>query len=187
MGILNHDQIRELRQAVISANLARSRPAFLTGINETFKATLPDEPAPGDQFLADLNVLNTTGFLEDGSVPLEVWLGNAVDLAKPRVEGTIFEKALETVRAYRESAGAKPPTAPQRRERNGEKAPSPDELEQPTPYAQAWWRSALFILLIAVAVFGLSRGKWEDSCEPWRIARTLTDGLQLIVVVWRTR
>ena len=83
MGILNHDQIRELRQAVISANLARSRPAFLTGINETFKATLPDEPAPGDQFLADLNVLNTTGFLEDGSVPLEVWLGNAVDLAWP--------------------------------------------------------------------------------------------------------
>lgn len=171
--LLTHDEILELRDAAISSGLAQRRSALLAGINPGFKEGMGVAGAPGDQILTDLVALRDVCVLRDGSAPLDVWLRNAVALAGQREEASVFERALR-VSAVTNPPPRAPPFVPQ-------DMTQPD-LPPPTRYAQAWWRSGLFMILIGAVVFALSREKWEDACEPWRIARTLADGLQLIVV-----
>jgi hypothetical protein len=55
-----------------------------------------------------------------------------------------------------------------------------EEPEQPTNYAKAWRYSRLF--LVAAIVLGLFGLGW-DTLEHWKVARTVGDGLQFVVVV----
>jgi hypothetical protein len=98
MGILHHDDILQLRAAVLSARLGDSRLGLVAGISPEFVATLPVANGPGEQVLTDLDALNSAGALLDGSVPLQTWLANAVDLCGGRQEETVFSKALKSAR-----------------------------------------------------------------------------------------
>lgn len=90
MGHLNHDEIREVHDAILSAHLVDSRQALLTCIDAGFVATIPVATAPSQQILHDLGALNDVGRLDDGNIPLVTWLSNAEMLSKARQEAAIF-------------------------------------------------------------------------------------------------
>ncbi len=94
MGILSHDEILEVREAVVSARLAGGRMALLAGIDANFVAGLPQTAVPGEQLLTDLDALNAAGSLADDTNPLVRWLRNAIALAEPRKESEVFRRAL---------------------------------------------------------------------------------------------
>lgn len=95
--ILNHDHILRLQTAITSARLTRSRDALLAHISDQFVASLPVAPVPGEQVLMDLDALNAAGELADGSLPLAIWLSNAIPLCGGRQEEKVFAEALERV------------------------------------------------------------------------------------------
>lgn len=112
MGLLSHDEISKLHAAIVSARLADSRDALLAGVERSFVAGLPHASTPSAQILGDLGALNDTEKLTDGSVPLAVWLANAVALAGARTETSVFEIALASLRraSYRSSPSRRTPT-----------------------------------------------------------------------------
>jgi hypothetical protein len=95
--MLSHDEILELQAAVVSAELGLRRNGLLTGVNSGFVATLEKAGASGEQTLTDLGAINAAGALGDGTVPLVVWLKNAVRLAGGRTEAEIFKRTLARV------------------------------------------------------------------------------------------
>jgi hypothetical protein len=107
MGLLNHDEILKLHEAVVSARLVESRVALLAGIDAELVAGLPHTANSSDQILCDLDALNAVGALADHSVPLAAWAANAAALAGARKEAAIFRSALERCRAP-----SAPPAAP---------------------------------------------------------------------------
>src|SRR5437762_2060460 len=98
MGILTHDEILKLHAAIVSAQLVPSRSALLGGIEAPFIVGLPHAPTPSDQILEDLNAMNGTGALADDSVPLAIWLKNAVARAGGKKEAVVFRDALARCR-----------------------------------------------------------------------------------------
>ncbi len=92
--LLPHTSIAELHVAAIHAGLVNSRGALLAGIHPSLIAGFPTAPAPSSQLLEDLTVLNQIERLSDGTVPLSIWLKNALLLAGPRVEAEVFKRAL---------------------------------------------------------------------------------------------
>ncbi len=98
MGLLVHDELIGLHAAVVSARLAGSRSALLTGIDRAFVAGLDLANDPSDQVLQDLDALNAVDRLGDGSIPLMLWLKNAIARSRPMAEAGIFEAALDRVR-----------------------------------------------------------------------------------------
>jgi hypothetical protein len=95
---MTQQQILEIHAAVQSARLVGSRDALLVGIDAGFVARLPSAANRSDQILLDLDAMNTTGALANGTVPLEFWLQNAAALARPRTEALLFERALRESR-----------------------------------------------------------------------------------------
>lgn len=91
---LDYDDILELQQAAISARITANRSVLLVGLPADFVASLPQAAAPGAQVLADLDAINAAGTLADGTVPLAVWLRNALALAATREETAVFRRAL---------------------------------------------------------------------------------------------
>ncbi|MEO7592728.1 MAG: hypothetical protein ABI134_16055, partial [Byssovorax sp.] len=75
-SILDHEEILELRGAVLSARLGESRRALLAHISVELVASLSVASSPGEQVLMDLTALSSAGELADGSVPLRAWLSN---------------------------------------------------------------------------------------------------------------
>ena len=99
MGILTHDEILELRAAIVSAQLVASRDALLVGIDLGIVAGLPTAANPSDHLLSNLGALNEAKALADGTVPLVAWLRNAVAKAGGKKEGAVFRRALERCEA----------------------------------------------------------------------------------------
>lgn len=95
MGLLSHDDILKLHAAVVTARLVGSRSVLLAGIDPHFVARLPQATSPSDQVLQDLHSMNATPTLPDGSVPLAIWLANAIALSGAQNEAEIFKTALE--------------------------------------------------------------------------------------------
>jgi endonuclease G len=90
MALLTPEQIQIVTDAAIDSGLAdgTQRQRLLDGIGPRFKAMhLPLVDRPGGQILSDLVRMNDIEQLADGSVPLQVWLRNAIyltrDLARP--------------------------------------------------------------------------------------------------------
>ncbi len=65
--------------------------------NPAFVASLPTESTPTAQLLSDLRALNAIEVLEDGTVPVRIWLMNARTLASSRRESVIFQRALDRI------------------------------------------------------------------------------------------
>jgi len=97
MGILSHERILELYDAIVSADLASSRGALLSGIDAHIIARLPIAESLGAQVLRDMVALSEAGVLGDGRQPLAVWLANAGMLAGARAEAGVFARVQEEV------------------------------------------------------------------------------------------
>lgn len=117
MGLLEHQDIVELHRAITTARLADSRSPLLAGIEPGLVAGVPRVATPSGQIMQDLDALNSVGVLPDGSLPLAIWLANAIALAGQRKEVATFER----MRGRVEQAGAQ--RAPGLSAEPGEAAP----------------------------------------------------------------
>jgi hypothetical protein len=94
MGHLLHDEILNLHAAVVSANLLESRASLFSGISGDFSKRITSGTNPGDQSLLDLDALNEAGTLENGQMPLAIWLSNARSQTTILKESAVFAAAL---------------------------------------------------------------------------------------------
>jgi hypothetical protein len=99
MGILRYDEILELHETVTSVVPALSRDALLGGIDPHFRNEIRQGNSPVEQFLADLEAMNGAESLVDGSVPLVIWLKNAIALVAPRPQAATFQAKLDHCQA----------------------------------------------------------------------------------------
>lgn len=102
---LPSEEIVRLVDASLEAGLADPtvRRLLLDGIMPKYRGTLPLVAAPGMQVHSDLNEMNRVERLVDGSVPLEIWLRNAVAQTVEAGPLAVFQKALDEV--ARDAAG----------------------------------------------------------------------------------
>jgi len=100
MEYLRQGRILEFIEALIRAhiNYTLSRPAFLAHINPYWIAGImgatPGLPDTA-QLAIDLGKLNQTERLSDGTVPLQIWLRNAILLTTGTEESKIFLRSLD--------------------------------------------------------------------------------------------
>ncbi|MFI1397222.1 trypsin-like peptidase domain-containing protein [Streptomyces sp. NPDC020681] len=104
---LTPDEILQVRDAALETGLADPmvRPLLFDGIMPKYRGTLPLLPAPGRQVHSDLNEMNRVERLVDGSVPLEIWLRNAVAQTTEAAPLALFQRSLDDVAR---SAGGEP-------------------------------------------------------------------------------
>lgn len=91
---LSPDEIQQIHETSVALDLAKKRNSLLSGIPIDFVNSISTDPAPASQLLLDLNTLNSIEKLADGSIPLQLWLKNAVVLSSSRKQKAIFTKAL---------------------------------------------------------------------------------------------
>ncbi|GAU70238.1 putative hypothetical protein [Streptomyces sp. NBRC 110611] len=98
-GYLSPDEVRRVLDAAVETGLADPavRPLLFDGIMPRYRGTLPLHPAPGRQVHSDLNEMNRVERLVDGSVPLEIWLRNAVAETTEAGPLTVLQRALDEV------------------------------------------------------------------------------------------
>lgn len=95
---LTRESILQLHRAAISAGLAAHRAALFVGVDPAFVASLQVADSLAAQLLVDLGTMNLAGRLTDNSVPLAVWLGNAIVLGHPRPQVSVFQDMLSLLR-----------------------------------------------------------------------------------------
>ncbi|AKL69181.1 MULTISPECIES: trypsin-like peptidase domain-containing protein [Streptomyces] len=96
---LPSEEVVRLSDAALEAGLADPvvRTLLFDGIMPKYRGTLPLLAAPGLQVRSDLNAMNRVERLVDGSVPLEVWLRNAVAQTVAADPLAVFQRALDEV------------------------------------------------------------------------------------------
>ncbi|WP_274563503.1 trypsin-like peptidase domain-containing protein [Streptomyces spiramyceticus] len=96
---LSPEEIQKVRDAALETGLADPmvRPLLFDGIMPRYRGTLPLLPAPVRQVHSDLNEMNRVERLVDGSVPLEIWLRNAVAQTTEAGPLAVFQHALDDV------------------------------------------------------------------------------------------
>ncbi|MEN8652777.1 trypsin-like peptidase domain-containing protein [Streptomyces sp. 21So2-11] len=96
---LSSEEVVQLRDAALEAGFADPsvRPLLFDGIMLKYRGTLPLVAAPGRQVHSDLNEMNRVERLIDGSVPLEIWLRNAVVQTTEAGPLAAFQRALDDV------------------------------------------------------------------------------------------
>lgn len=105
MVVLVHKEILSLHQAAVASGLSGVRDTLLVGLDSAFVAGLPTTADPSSQLLSDLGVLSRAR-LADGSMPLEVWLENALALAGPRIEADVFRTIRSSIVAASRAVSA---------------------------------------------------------------------------------
>ncbi len=118
--ILSDEQLAALKKAVEEALYERGqtydaaiRFLFARGIRPAFLLGLPALPSPGLQLEFDLTSFNSVVRLADGTVPLEIWLRNALRHLAAQQQAAVVQELLDLV--SRRMSGAPPvadPTAP---------------------------------------------------------------------------
>ncbi|WP_175407188.1 trypsin-like peptidase domain-containing protein [Streptomyces sp. TRM64462] len=96
---LSPEAVLAVRDAALDSGLADPsvRPLLFEGIMTRYRGTLPMLPAPGRQVHSDLVEMNQVERLVDGSVPLEIWLRNAVAQTTQAAPLAVFQQALDDV------------------------------------------------------------------------------------------
>ncbi|MGW1491403.1 trypsin-like peptidase domain-containing protein [Streptomyces sp. NBC_00191] len=104
---LTAGEIVQVRDAALETGLADPmvRPLLFDGIMPKYRGTLPMLPAPGRQLHSDLNEMNRVERLVDGSVPLEIWLRNAIAQTTEAEPLALLQRTLDDVAR---SAGGEP-------------------------------------------------------------------------------
>ncbi|MEV4192940.1 trypsin-like peptidase domain-containing protein, partial [Streptomyces toxytricini] len=102
---LAREDILLLRDTALETGLAdpSMRPLLLAGIMPRYRGVLPVLAAPGAQVQSDLEAMNRVERLVDGSVPLEIWLRNAVAQTAEAGPLAVFQSSLD--RVARDAAG----------------------------------------------------------------------------------
>lgn len=96
------DRINFIRQEFGARGIVYSRDVrenLLRGIRPEFVASLRTHPGPSYQLLSDLRELNSAYQLEDGQIPLLVWLENAVKLFEDSEVKAPIQQALAELKA----------------------------------------------------------------------------------------
>ncbi|AOT61688.1 MULTISPECIES: trypsin-like peptidase domain-containing protein [Streptomyces] len=98
-GYLAREDVLAVRDAALDAGLADPavRPLLFDGVLPRYRATLPLLAAPGLQVQSDLVEMNRVERLVDGSVPLEIWLRNAVAHTTAAAPMAVLQRALDDV------------------------------------------------------------------------------------------
>ncbi|MER6917108.1 trypsin-like peptidase domain-containing protein [Streptomyces sp. NPDC000594] len=98
-GYLPPDDILRIRDAALESGLTDPsvRPLLLDGLMPRYLGTLPLLPEPGRQVHSDLQRMNRVERLVDGSVPLEIWLRNAIAQTAEAAPLDVFQRALDEV------------------------------------------------------------------------------------------
>ncbi|KIZ15089.1 trypsin-like peptidase domain-containing protein [Streptomyces natalensis] len=93
------DAIQQVSDAALESGLAEPalRPLLFDGIMLKYRGGLPLLPAPGPQVHSDLASMNRVERLVDGSVPLGIWLRNAVAQTTESAPLAVFQRALDEV------------------------------------------------------------------------------------------
>ncbi|MDH2388841.1 trypsin-like peptidase domain-containing protein [Streptomyces sp. HNM0663] len=98
-GYLSSAELVRVRDAALESGLADPsvRPLLFDGILPRYRGTLPLHAAPGRQVHSDLTEMNRVERLIDGSVPLEIWLRNAVAQTAEAGPAAVLQRALDDV------------------------------------------------------------------------------------------
>ncbi|MGO4630650.1 trypsin-like peptidase domain-containing protein [Streptomyces sp. 2RAF24] len=96
---LTDDELLRVQSAAVEAGLADAelRPRLFAGTTRHFRAGLPLRKTPFEQIRSDLRTVNRVERLIDGTVPLEVWLRNALTLTTQPGPVAVFQRALDDV------------------------------------------------------------------------------------------
>ena len=99
MAFLPQNRVDEIADAVLLriGYAATTRDALFANIDNGYKNMMPVLPIPLMQIKSDLQDLNNTQKLVDGTVPFQIWLRNAGSFLKPFVESKIIQQALEDI------------------------------------------------------------------------------------------
>lgn len=102
---LSAEDVVRVRNAALEAGLAENtvRPLLFAGTTAHFRASLPTMDTPLRQLHSDLHAMNQVERLIDGTVPLEVWLRNAIAQTVEAGPLTVLQRALDDV--ARDAAG----------------------------------------------------------------------------------
>ncbi|MFD7319756.1 trypsin-like peptidase domain-containing protein [Streptomyces sp. NPDC059875] len=102
---LSPEDVVRVRNAALDAGLAENavRPLLFAGTTAHFRASLPTMDTPLRQLHSDLHTMNQVERLIDGTVPLEVWLRNAIAQTVEAGPVTVLQRALDDV--ARDAAG----------------------------------------------------------------------------------
>ncbi|MGW0464821.1 trypsin-like peptidase domain-containing protein [Streptomyces sp. NPDC003027] len=102
---LSPEDVVRVRNAALEAGLADNavRPLLFAGTTAHFRAGLPTMDSPLRQMHSDLHVMNQVERLIDGTVPLEVWLRNAIAQTVEAGPLSVLQRALDDV--ARDAAG----------------------------------------------------------------------------------
>ncbi|MFB7371483.1 trypsin-like peptidase domain-containing protein [Streptomyces sp. NPDC056222] len=102
---LSPEDVVRVRNAALDAGLAENtvRPLLFAGTTAHFRASLPTMDTPLRQLHSDLHTMNQVERLIDGTVPLEVWLRNAIAQTVEAGPLTVLQRALDNV--ARDAAG----------------------------------------------------------------------------------
>lgn len=102
---LTDEELLRVQSAAVEAGLADTelRPRLFAGTTRHFRAGLPLRKTPFEQIRSDLRTVNRVERLIDGTVPLEVWLRNALTLTTQPGPVAVFQRALDDV--ARDAAG----------------------------------------------------------------------------------
>jgi hypothetical protein len=104
---LTDEELRKVYDAAIEAGQADSRRALLAGLGPAYIGGLQTDARPNNQLKQDLDAINGDMSLDDGTVPFELWLSSAAQLARPRRQAAVFLDALTKVKAI--MAGTRAP------------------------------------------------------------------------------
>lgn len=97
---LTRERINELKSFFVTANIAYDeeiRTLLMFGVNFQFVGQLKRFGSDGNQLSGDLNTFNSVERLADGTIPLEVWLRNALDEFSIRDTTNTLSRALDEV------------------------------------------------------------------------------------------
>jgi endonuclease G len=100
---LTDDEVYEIQQAAIGANLAGERLALFAPMDPAFVGNIANVAAAIPQLSVDLHNLNRTRRLTDGTVPLLVWLRQAAALRPLEEAQKVFRKYADVV--WRKTSG----------------------------------------------------------------------------------
>lgn len=98
--LLAPEIVNGLRRAAVEARITdpQIREQLFLGILRQYVESLPRRDAPADQLHSDLLRMNEDGPLANGTLPLKIWLKNAIErLALQSRERAPFEQALVAV------------------------------------------------------------------------------------------
>ncbi|MFO0759755.1 MAG: effector-associated domain EAD1-containing protein [Byssovorax sp.] len=95
--LLPDETIRALHAAAIRGGLVNARGTLFGGISPGFMNSLPMQSTLSSQLLSDLHELNRVEKLLDGTVPLAVWLSNAITLLDIHPDSLVFQDASQLI------------------------------------------------------------------------------------------